>query len=470
MRLEMAKFLQDTVGEVALSGTSKAEAAKEFTEFFNKLRNSGDAAKTDDILRVAQKFQGELTLNNLSRPQLVSMAKYLNLPAFGTDSFLRSQIDNKLISLFADDQAIYAEGVDLLDLSELQQACLARGIRTVGVSPARMRMELAQWLDLGLNHKVPSSLLLLSHAFQTTEYAKTSDDALKNKAEALQATLSSLPHQVLNEAKLRMSEASGTATLKQKLDVLKEQEEMIADELEEDESEQVSKKEELEKRKIADDFQKKQGETMDKSTTPNVVITPIDHVDAATHKSVEAANILPNAADHSSADAKAASDDDQAPLTPAEMANLSQALKAITEDSPDDEIRKLLGTLKYDRAEYKEDIEELENMLQKKTTKASNIVGSRVDKMIHSIEKELLKYESVDSAKLNFPKASETGQISIAQLEEALKVIKNSPDDNRIKSYVQKLDGDQDGLVAINEILSLVKDEKSAKEGNDKIT
>ena len=37
IRLEMAKFLQETVGEIALSGTSKSDAAKEFTEFFNKV-------------------------------------------------------------------------------------------------------------------------------------------------------------------------------------------------------------------------------------------------------------------------------------------------------------------------------------------------------------------------------------------------------------------------------------------------
>jgi LETM1 and EF-hand domain-containing protein 1 len=34
VRIQMAKFLQETVGEVALSGTSKKDAAKEFNEFF----------------------------------------------------------------------------------------------------------------------------------------------------------------------------------------------------------------------------------------------------------------------------------------------------------------------------------------------------------------------------------------------------------------------------------------------------
>lgn len=37
MRLEMARFLQETVEEVSVSGTSGAAAAKEFTEFFNKV-------------------------------------------------------------------------------------------------------------------------------------------------------------------------------------------------------------------------------------------------------------------------------------------------------------------------------------------------------------------------------------------------------------------------------------------------
>jgi LETM1 and EF-hand domain-containing protein 1 len=37
VRIKMAKFLQETVGEVALSGTSKADAAKEFSDFFSKV-------------------------------------------------------------------------------------------------------------------------------------------------------------------------------------------------------------------------------------------------------------------------------------------------------------------------------------------------------------------------------------------------------------------------------------------------
>ena len=59
---------------------------------------------TEEILMVAKNFPDELTLNNLSRPQLVSMAKYMSLNAFGTDVFLRHQIERRLKYLQEDDK------------------------------------------------------------------------------------------------------------------------------------------------------------------------------------------------------------------------------------------------------------------------------------------------------------------------------------------------------------------------------
>ena len=37
VRIKMAKFLQETVGEVALSGIAKQDAAKEFNDFFGRV-------------------------------------------------------------------------------------------------------------------------------------------------------------------------------------------------------------------------------------------------------------------------------------------------------------------------------------------------------------------------------------------------------------------------------------------------
>lgn len=128
VRLEMAKFLQETVTEVSISGSKKAEAAKEFADYFRtvcsiligcfhsfvvqsvtqeisiKIRSTNAPATTASILEVTKKFPDELTLNNLSRPQLVSMCKYMNINAFGTDNFLRYQIRRRMEQLARDDK------------------------------------------------------------------------------------------------------------------------------------------------------------------------------------------------------------------------------------------------------------------------------------------------------------------------------------------------------------------------------
>lgn len=83
---------------------------------------------------------------------------------------------------------ILNEGVDSLTIPELQHACQSRGIRTIGVSPARLRSELQQWLDLHLNHKIPTTLLILSRAFSFADRTE-----LEDQTEALHATLNSLP-------------------------------------------------------------------------------------------------------------------------------------------------------------------------------------------------------------------------------------------------------------------------------------
>jgi LETM1 and EF-hand domain-containing protein 1 len=85
--------------------------------------------------------------------------------------------------------------------------------------------------------------------------------------------------------------------------------------------------------------------------------------------------------------------------------------------------------------------------------------------MISSIEKELSNYDQEVGTKLNLVKTNDEGQISISDLEEALKVIRDRPNDERIKKIVNQLDGDHDGLVAMNEILMLVQD----KEGHGEI-
>ncbi|CAO3676141.1 unnamed protein product [Rhizopus stolonifer] len=236
VRLEMARFLQETIVESgAISGTDPG-AANAFGAFFHKVRMTGEQASTEDLLKIASRFEDELTLDNLSRPQLVSICRYMNINAFGTDNFLRFQIRNRMRQIKIDDGEIQHEGIDHLTIQELNAACVARGIKTVGTSPGRMRDELSQWLDLHLNHKVPSTLLILSRAFSFTDVRVSPEDALR-------ATFQSLPDNLVNEAELQVLETIGASTYKHKLDVLEQQEELIEDESEQEEKNKKARKE-----------------------------------------------------------------------------------------------------------------------------------------------------------------------------------------------------------------------------------
>jgi len=127
-----------------------------------------------------------------------------------------------------DDRAIYYEGVDSLSVPELQMASASRGIRTHGVSPARLREDLTMWLDLRLQQGVPSTLLVLSNAYMYTQGGKESDMA--SQIDALKSVLSSIPEELFHEIELEVHNAEGAATNKQRLEVIKEQEELIEEE------------------------------------------------------------------------------------------------------------------------------------------------------------------------------------------------------------------------------------------------
>ncbi|KAJ2845678.1 LETM1 domain-containing protein ylh47 [Coemansia brasiliensis] len=225
VRNEMSRYLKETIAE--MNRHRVAEDVEDTGEFLSKIRSSGEAVSTEDLLRVAHIFEDDLTLDNLTRPQLVSICRFMGVNAFGTDRYLRFQITNRMRYIRADDKMISAEGIDSLSVPELQSACQSRGIRIIGVSPARMRDELTQWIELHLEHNIPSTLLILSRIIAAGEPISHQQQF---NADALQATINSLPDNLVNEATLRLAEVSGKATTKQKLEVLEEQEELIEDE------------------------------------------------------------------------------------------------------------------------------------------------------------------------------------------------------------------------------------------------
>ncbi|KDO77113.1 hypothetical protein CISIN_1g008077mg [Citrus sinensis] len=244
-RIEYAKFLQDTVKEMAKEvqnsrGGDIKKTAEDLDEFMNKVR-TGAGVSNDEILAFAKLFNDELTLDNISRPRLVNMCKYMGISPFGTDAYLRYMLRRRLQEIKNDDKMIQAEGVESLSEAELRQACRDRGLLGL-LSVEEMRQQLRDWLDLSLNHSVPSSLLILSRAFSVSGKVRPE--------EAVQATLSSLPDEVVDTVGVTaLPSEDSISERRRKLEFLEMQEELIKEEEEEEEEEQAKMKEAVRSRK-----------------------------------------------------------------------------------------------------------------------------------------------------------------------------------------------------------------------------
>jgi len=236
-RKDVSNFLRKTLKETGLPLSPATAQKEEFAQFFRKVRATGETPTAEDVIKVCKIFKDDLTLDNLSRPQLVGMCRYMNLNTFGTDMMLRYQIRHRMRQIKRDDRAISFEGVDTLSVPELQLACLSRGLKTHGMSPGRLRDDLQAWLDLRLKYGVPSTLLVLSNAFM---YAQGKETEFSTQIDALTGVLSSIPEELFHEIELEVHSAEGAATNKQRLEVLKEQQELIEEENEQNEENQGS--------------------------------------------------------------------------------------------------------------------------------------------------------------------------------------------------------------------------------------
>ena len=264
-RNQVSNLLQETLKESGLPISAVNAQKEEFTAFFRKIRSTGQSPTREDVIKVCKIFKDDLTLDNLSRPQLVGMTKYMNLNAFGTDVMLRYQIRHRMRQIKRDDRAISFEGVDSLSVPEVQMACASRGLRTHGVSPARLREDLQMWLDLRLKYGVPSTLLVLSNAFM---YGQGKDSEITSQIDALQAVLSSIPEELFHEIELEVHNAEGAATNRQRLEVLKEQQDLIEEENEQNEgNEETSRSSPKDTANIdEDDHRKKTQSQQDEAT------------------------------------------------------------------------------------------------------------------------------------------------------------------------------------------------------------
>lgn len=437
VKLDMTKFLQTTLDEMALTskGTEHhSESAKEFAVFFHKIRDSGEIVSNESILKFSKLFEDEITLDSLSRPQLIALCRLLELKPIGPNNVLRFQLRMQLRSLKSDDRMIQKEGVNSLTVPELQQACRARGMRALGVAEDRLRTQLAQWLELSLNEKIPQSLLLLSRILYLPENIPAADQ--------LKATIQALPAEVATEAKYKIGETEGKIDNKTRLELIRQEEEAIRKEREE------AEKEAQEKAAAA--------ETLVDSAQP-VVDRAVDLEPLAS----------PDA-------------EKEGELSPEDLDKLEQALDQLTKDTKSMAVEKEeLEDIKEEMADYKEDIEEF-NEIAKLTGKkqlvesaAARSLRKRVDKMIGKMDivmedleskkekiKEKLQVLETDEVEKEVVKSAKENLVNITELLNSIRKIQSVEDDTKLKTIIDVLDSmdvDHDGKVDVEHVVNVIE-------------
>lgn len=341
VKLEMAKFLQKTLDEMDVTNKDhRSEEAKEFIEFFHKLRTAGERATPEEILKFSKLFEDEITLDSLSHEQLVACCKVLEVNTLGTSNLLRFQLRMKLRNLAADDRMIQKEGVESLTLGELQEASRARGMRSYGLSEVQLRNQLTEWINLSLNERVPPSLLLLSRAMMLPEDAPT--------AEKLKASISVLSDSAAMQTKAAIGEREGKIDNKTKIDVIRDEQRKIKEELEElKETEKVQQATAQAAAAAA-----AAEHLVDTAPIINAAAEPLKKEQlSAKPEAVQPPIVLTGAAAVPSADSQISSNDIQ---------SMSNALDAIAAEKKTLLVEKEeIKDLKEEIADYKEDVEEL---------------------------------------------------------------------------------------------------------------
>ncbi|CAL9686746.1 unnamed protein product [Knipowitschia caucasica] len=425
VKLEMAKFLQDTIEEIALRNkVSQGDVTEEFSTFFQKIRDSGERPSNEQIIRFSKLFEDELTLDNLTRPQLVALCRLLELQSMGTNNFLRFQLIMKLRSIRADDKMIAEEGVASLNVNEVQAACRVRGMRSLGVTEDRLREQLVQWLELHLNQQIPTSLLLLSRAMYLPDTLSPADQ--------LKTTLQTLPETVKKEAQLMAAEMElSKVDNKTKVETtLKEQAAIRQD----------NKERQMER--IADAAEK-----ADLSARSEILRDTAPVVEGLKDEEItkEEIDLLSDA-----------------------CSKLKEQKRLLTLEKEE------LEDLKDDVQEYNEDLEEIKKELSKtgqekavEESKASQRLSKRVNRMIGRIGKIIGELEK---DKVILDEQMDTGSVppiglfytfrenlvSIDELIGVMRQIQNIPE-HKLQSIADALDDNKDGKIDIDDVIKVVE-------------
>uniref|UniRef100_A0A914WSC7 Mitochondrial proton/calcium exchanger protein n=1 Tax=Plectus sambesii TaxID=2011161 RepID=A0A914WSC7_9BILA len=464
VRLEMAKFLQDTIEEIALekkgakAATETESKATAFSQFMQKMRTEGGYVSNAELFKFSKLFEDELTLDNLSMAQLRALCRLLLIQPLGTPNVLRFQLNMKLRELKADDRQIMTEGgVDALSVAELQHACRARGMRSLGLSEDRLRAQLKQWLELSQSDKVPPSLLLLSRALYLPENLTFAD--------RLKSLVSQLPENISEQTRQRLTELEGgKVDHKARLDLIRNIEDAIKNEREEQkkaaELEQAKAKSKSEKamEEAAKEAAKEEQKVEPMVQPPQPIIVDFDLKDYIAQVS------QPVAVDGTVhvEDTKEQKKEQEDKITHKDLAEIEGILHKAGGELH--EAKQDIAELKEQIMEHTEDLAQVKGLVgDLKESKVAKRLRSRVNSMISNVDSlidQLQKEKQTLGEELEDVDQRKEKVVRINDLVESLTQLQQIGDEKkkqRIQEVLTALDDDTDGVIDVNLALEVIE-------------
>merc|ERR1719339_455321 len=415
----------------------------------------------------------------MTRGQMVAICRLLEFTPIGTNAFLRFQIEMQLRKLKADDVIIAKEGVEQMTVAELQTACKERGMRAVGLTKEKLVNQLKQWIELSTNEKVPSSLLLLSRTLFLPETVAP--------AQAIEASISSLPETVATGAKAKIGEREGKIDNVTRLEIIQQEQEKI--ELE------AKEKEALEEKAKADRLAQA---ALEQAIEEQSVRMPPPAPPTAEGIVKEATSILRKAtvsqegaledaglgvavtahlADvmQESAPKKAVAKSGTAEeLTTDDLSALREAIDALSQEKGQSFIgeHEVLSDIKQELVDYEEDLSDLKDVAESagrkqlhqtkgaaRLFKKVNRIMGRMDTVVAKLKtREAKLTENIDI--LQKSEAHEGHLVTVQDLLGAVQGLQKVPDSSRlerISEVIASMDEDSDVIVKVEHVQKVIE-------------
>ncbi|TDH68983.1 hypothetical protein CCR75_000946 [Bremia lactucae] len=458
LRVALAGFLQDTVKEI-MQDTHDTEGVSEerkatASEVMNFIERAqcGEPLTADETLQVAQLFNDELMLDNISRPQLVGMCRFMGVQHYGNDNLLRFQLRNRIRQLKKDDQAILWEGLDSLNKEELQFACVERGMRATGLTKAGYVRQMRQWLDLSINKNVPASLLIMSRALNIT--------ATDNLEQALATSMSSMDEEVVTEVALaaKASMVSETPEMRKlKLDSIRYQNEMIADE---EKYRDEAQKKDTEAQKQAES----EVHATDKVTSVEQVISDVIYEKAQSNRLVSS----------TMTEMKGHDETIGIPKSIEKIVSLEElsALESLAFKSLVEKERQTVSQLKQNK--YEMDVDGLLAAgrigAQATENKTAGRMMKKLESMLSNLEVEIEQVDRHVGDRLNLLDRDSDGVLSAEELRDAvMTILRKANTQEDVEWVISLIDEDNDGKIALEELVAWIAKCRESLEATGRI-